>query len=141
MIAVIDKRWSDKTSDRHRGDNPLFTPAVKDLAVPRPPVAPPPAAAERTMALPRLGPDGLPVTNTAATTPARKEAPTGVGLDNKLHAINMSVPSAGDGLWWSDCDRLVEFIPAREVAQLARDAWCTACWAFDDTQKTEVSGA
>ena len=130
---LIDQRWSNRTG-RERGDHPLFTPRAEDI---RRVAVPPPVAAERTTFLPRLGADGLPVTSDMPNEPAQAAA-TGAEnvtgwseIDRKIHAINTSLGSISRGLWWSDCDRTVEFIPFHEVKAIGQGAWCPICWVLE----------
>lgn len=119
----IDKRWSNRTG-REASNHPLFTPRAKDMAVPRvAAVPPPPAQAERTILLPRLGEDGHPVTATTA------EIQTGWSeVDNKLHIVDTALAPPTGGLWCADCGVLVVRLSPQDVDRLASDDWCSRCW-------------
>ncbi|GLY54806.1 hypothetical protein [Lentzea sp. NBRC 102530] len=104
--------------------------------------------AERTMALPTLGADGLPIdvafrSSGAHAAPETKAQPAASiptvarhgwsEVDNKIHAIDLRLPPTQGDLWWTDCDVLVEPIKERLIKGLQREAWCPRCWEFEPT--------
>lgn len=141
--------------DRGCGDHPLFTPWAEPGVVPlQEPRVPDKTLAERTMALPVLGQDGLPVdvapiTSGAHAAPENPEstAPKPVvvrygwsEVDNKIHAIDLRVPPAQGGLWWTDCDVLVERVEAELIKGLRREAWCPTCWEIGPVNDDSAAG-